>query len=422
MDARAFFETSEALSIIERSEKVAGVPVSLHAFQNEHEEEKIAGCGGCARACAHVATLPWGNQACRRSRENAGVSSMRRHRPVPFLCHMGFSCVAVAFRSQNGSGQAITFGPFCPAGAPDSLEQDAMDGLAALTHSAVEELPFEVSDIATASAVSIPEVAQWTAETLAALWQKYESQQNVDTPEHELVRGGSAGVRTALKRPTRTVRDPYQAADIAVALKCGDQARARSLVRGLIADTTSGKRISIRVKRARTVALVSAVLEAAERAGMKTQASWERFPDFERAARKAKNSADLGSAAMGVLGVLKRLAARAEDDGRAYPELNRIVTERIVGGVTLAQVAELMRQRPSTITRRLQRNFGMSFSEYTGRIRIDLSKDLLRRTKLKVGEAARRVGIKDVANFSKLFRRYEGMSPSEYRKRFGRKR
>ena len=44
----------------------------------------------------------------------------------------------------------------------------------------------------------------------------------------------------------------------------------------------------------------------------------------------------------------------------------------------------------------------------------------MRRTKLGVSDVARRVGIADNSNFAKLFRRYEGVSPQEYRERYGR--
>jgi len=50
------------------------------------------------------------------------------------------------------------------------------------------------------------------------------------------------------------------------------------------------------------------------------------------------------------------------------------------------------------------------------------AKELLRRTKLSVGEVARRVGIGDPSNFNKLFRKFETVPPVEYRKRYGGKR
>ena len=54
------------------------------------------------------------------------------------------------------------------------------------------------------------------------------------------------------------------------------------------------------------------------------------------------------------------------------------------------------------------------------KLRVDEGKRLLRTTRLTVRECATRVGIADPANFTRLFRRHENMTPNEYRKRFGK--
>jgi transcriptional regulator GlxA family with amidase domain len=122
---------------------------------------------------------------------------------------------------------------------------------------------------------------------------------------------------------------------------------------------------------------------------------------------------------MRVLGVLKpRRAARKPLDDNQIAEINRLVASRLEEGITLNEVAQRLGVHPTAVTHRLQRNFGISYSEYVGRLRVDKAKDLLRRTKLGAGAIARRVGIGDTSNFSKLFRKYEGVSPGEYRNRF----
>jgi two-component system response regulator YesN len=100
-------------------------------------------------------------------------------------------------------------------------------------------------------------------------------------------------------------------------------------------------------------------------------------------------------------------------------KFNQLVEARLVEGVTLNEIAAELGQTPTAITHRLQRGYGMSFSQYLGRLRVEKAKELLRRTQLPVSAIAQRVGLSDVSNFGKLFRKFEGMAPLDYRQRFG---
>lgn len=333
---------------------------------------------------------------------------------------MGFSCVSTPAVLSEDNPCVITLGPFCPSEAPGSLEADALAGLQALEQHSVTELPFSLADIQLVSADAVPNIAEWVTETVTNYCgPEALAQQNGVPTENN---GSEAAPKSGARRYRgRVVFDAYHAADIAAALGGGNQRQARDLVKGIIADTPARKRITTAVRRARALALTSAVLEAAERAGMDTSRCWERLPEFHEAVRRARNQSELCAAAMGNLGILKRKAvANASESNQSLVKLNRIVSERLTDTVTLQDVAKVLGERPSAITKRLQRKFGMSFSEYVGRMRADKAKDLLRRTNLRVVEVARRVGLNDAGNFSKLFRKHEGIAPTEYRKRFGR--
>ncbi len=64
----------------------------------------------------------------------------------------------------------------------------------------------------------------------------------------------------------------------------------------------------------------------------------------------------------------------------------------------------------------------MNYTEYVNRLRVKRAKELLRRTRCTASEAARRVGVCDQSYFSKLFVRFEGVTPTEYRARFSKKK
>jgi len=193
-------------------------------------------------------------------------------------------------------------------------------------------------------------------------------------------------------------------------------------VRAALAESRSGQRVKIDVRRARVVAAVSGVLEAAERAQVDVAGSWDRFADFVTEVRRARTDEQLTTAAMRLVGSIKRRAKRSATHAHSFVALDQLIMARFPDKVLLQDVAKELGVHPTAVTHWLQRKFSMSFSEHVSRIRIDKAKELLRRTRLTVADIAQRVGIRDASNLGKLFRKFEGMSPLEYRRQFGRKR
>jgi AraC-like DNA-binding protein len=60
--------------------------------------------------------------------------------------------------------------------------------------------------------------------------------------------------------------------------------------------------------------------------------------------------------------------------------------------------------------------YGETPGRYLKRLRMERAKLLLAASRLPIGEVGRRVGYRSHGTFSDRFRKYVGMSPSEYRK------
>lgn len=406
----------ESARILARASRVARTAVAAHRHEDSREIERITGCGGCVEACAYVAELPWGGQACRRSREAHADLARKRGRPVPYLCHMGFACVAMPALPGRDQSVSLTFGPFCPAETPDALEHDALAGLFRLEHIDRDSLPFDVSDIPRVHAGIVPEVAEWTSETLM---KHLYSERAVSDPPDPVVDPGVASPRKRAR--SRAVREPYEARALLAAIAGGDQARLRTTIRRVIGDSGRGQGdVSPASLQDRTVATVAAVLEAAECAGVSHPLARERFRALPDAVAGLSTVAELARAALRVLAPLKR--AGREDPGAGpgpatglFTELDRYVQTHLAEGITLAGAAGHLGVPPSTLTRQLQRRYGASFTEYAGRIRVDRAKELLSGTRLSVELVAQRVGLKDGSHLRKLFEKFEGQPPSAFR-------
>lgn len=83
---------------------------------------------------------------------------------------------------------------------------------------------------------------------------------------------------------------------------------------------------------------------------------------------------------------------------------------------TLGELAHVLRITPRTLDRRLRRE-GHGFLELSNRVRHERACELLRRRDSTVTQAAYELGYRDVANFSRAFRRLQGTSPGEFQRR-----
>ena len=81
----------------------------------------------------------------------------------------------------------------------------------------------------------------------------------------------------------------------------------------------------------------------------------------------------------------------------------------------LAEVAEKTYVSQWHLSKLLNGHTGKSFSELLNHIRIEEAKKLLKDPSLRIGDISEEVGFMDVAHFSKVFKKLEGISANEYR-------
>lgn len=83
--------------------------------------------------------------------------------------------------------------------------------------------------------------------------------------------------------------------------------------------------------------------------------------------------------------------------------------------ISLADVAESVGTAPSHLSRLFSRHSGDTFIHVLCRLRMDTAKKLLRTNQYRIKEVYTMVGFNDQAYFSRVFRKYEGTSPQDYR-------
>jgi AraC-like DNA-binding protein len=85
-------------------------------------------------------------------------------------------------------------------------------------------------------------------------------------------------------------------------------------------------------------------------------------------------------------------------------------------GLTLNEVAQKNHVSPNYLSYLFKKNTGSNLWEYVIRLRMEESKRLIINTDLRRYEVSERVGYESPEHFSKIFKKYFGISPSEMKK------
>ncbi|GIO34528.1 hypothetical protein J2TS6_56690 [Paenibacillus albilobatus] len=88
--------------------------------------------------------------------------------------------------------------------------------------------------------------------------------------------------------------------------------------------------------------------------------------------------------------------------------------DKIDGKITLGEMSELVRLSPAYLSRTFKETTGYSLIEFFNKLKIDKAKELLVEGERKVKEVARELGYADEFYFSRMFKKIEGVSPSEF--------
>ncbi|WP_430510315.1 response regulator transcription factor [Gottfriedia solisilvae] len=107
---------------------------------------------------------------------------------------------------------------------------------------------------------------------------------------------------------------------------------------------------------------------------------------------------------------------RSENQSNSIKEAKNFINENINKQISLKEVAEAVHLNASYFSVLFKEQIGLTFSEYLTRKRLQLAKNRLLTTDLQIEEIALEVGYQTAKYFIKIFKDYEGITPSKFRK------
>lgn len=119
-----------------------------------------------------------------------------------------------------------------------------------------------------------------------------------------------------------------------------------------------------------------------------------------------------------VLNAIKSIkGARAKKVNKVFIEIAEYIQKNISDPeLSLSSIANKFYLNPSYLCRVFKQEIGHSFIEYLTKIRIEKAIELLKETDLRNYEVCERIGVPDPNYFGKCFKKYTGISVSDFKK------
>ena len=105
-------------------------------------------------------------------------------------------------------------------------------------------------------------------------------------------------------------------------------------------------------------------------------------------------------------------------EGRTITSITRFLQEHMGEDVSLGVLAEEFHLNPQYISQLFKSEIGVNFLTYLTNIRMEKAKKLLLSTALSIAEVSEQSGYGDYRVFTKVFKKAEGITPSQYRRDF----
>ncbi len=111
-----------------------------------------------------------------------------------------------------------------------------------------------------------------------------------------------------------------------------------------------------------------------------------------------------------------------DSDSRRILKVKDYISKHITEEIRLTELSDLIGMSPSAFSRFFKLSTGKTLSEYTVSIRLGMAARMLVDTTDSISEICYCCGFNTLSNFNRLFRKYKGCSPSEFRDKYHKKK
>ena len=378
--------------------------------------------------CEMIQSSHLGRKRCLKEISRATQITVKTGEPYIFQCHAGIIEFTMAILNEGQKPYAFVCGPMFLRHPDPSFVEDVLTKVQDLSVDSsqlmqiVSEIPVFSERRVQAAADLLFTIANYFSRMdLTLQKQKHDiaRQQAILAEELFMKKKSENNLGELLSGGFHFREDFNKEKDLIDFIKFGDQKKAKALLDELLGTALFRSHEYIGLLKARILEIIVIIARAAVEAGANLEEILGFKYQFIQNLSEDDSQENLYYTLMKGFDQIFQCIYRNRNiqHTRIFTKAKEYIWNNYNQNISLKKLAEVVGINSYYLSHLFCKEMGVSFVEYLTSVRISAAKSLLKQTKMTVLEVCLEVGYQDPSHFAKMFKKKEGVHPTEYRKR-----
>lgn len=355
---------------------------------------------------------------CSTIHAKAGKRAMELGETYTFSCHANLNHIVFPLINKNSLFGSILVGPFL-MDEPDSLLVSDLGRRYSIPTDALLELYDESHRLPIVPPAKVTQIGHLLYYMFSSLISDSHKQFSINQEKlHQQSMINESIQRYKTFATPEETEYPYEKEkELITRVKTHDAAQAKALLNDLLGYVFFAEGNNLEIIKTRAIELCSLLSRAAIEGGATNDIILKMNNHF------LKNLQEIQSLDALCYSLQETLDAFTENMFDYIPSKNHelikkailYISRNFANELTLEEVATHVHLNPAYFSSVFKQSTGSSFKEYLNMIRIEESKRLLANTDYTIIDIAIAAGFEDQSYFSRVFKKYTGLTPRQYR-------
>ena len=373
--------------------------------------------GEMAEFCAEFAKCRPAQDSCQLQHANASIKALEVGETYLFSCHGGLYHIVFPIMTNGTMFGSVLAGPFL-MDEPDASMIMELDK----KYTVNKESLLKLAETSFYIKIITPAEAQQFSVLL------YYLVSNINTSSREtlLLKQGKLAQQSRINEAIQMYKSsgtrefdsyPLEKENLLITkIKMGDAKEAKAILNDLLAFLLLFEKHDISHMKVRIVELCALLSRAAIERGADTNLILEMENKLVSSIIESKDIDDICFTFQENMDIYTdSLFFVSEKSSRVIRQVAEYISAHYAEPLTLEEVAGHIHLNPSYLSTIFKKITNLSFREYLNKVRIEEAQRLLLNTDYSIIEISTACGFNDQSYFSKVFKRYTGMTPKRFR-------